>query len=185
MFCGEKPWGVADGAAGTLSPSNLGSGAAGTCVSVHSLYSIQATPTSVGQLRRGIAASLVVSDESQNLAEARHGQQAAVLCVCNLPYLAQHGRGQLGALEELDGDLARYDAKLLCVGLLEEVLEYPLLIGCEVQGRLVCVVLAVVVAVSACRLHALSSPLPVRSAMAARCERCQVVQLVDENGRLR
>lgn len=89
-----------------------------------------------GKLWRGITASLVVADEAQDLAEARRRQQAAVLCVCDLPYLAQHGGLQLGALEELDGDLARDDAELLCVGLLEQILEGALLVGGQVERRL-------------------------------------------------
>lgn len=100
--------------------------------------------TPEGQLWRGVAASLVVPDQAQDLAEARHGQQAAVLRVCDLPYLAQDGRGQLGALEELDGDLACDDAELLCVGLLEEVLEHALLVRRQVEHGLVCAALAVV-----------------------------------------
>ena len=141
---------------------------------------LPAQRTSESQLRRRVSASLVVSDESQNLAEASHGQQAAVLCVCDLPYLAQHGRGQLGALEELDGDLACYDAELLCVGLLEEVLEDALLLGRQVEDGLVYAWLAVVIAVLSEWRGALSSPLPVRSAMAAQCVSCQAVELVDE-----
>lgn len=142
---------------------------------------LPAQHTSVRQLGRGVAASLVVADQTQDLAEAGHGQQAAVLRVCNLPYLAQHGGGQLGALEELDGDLARYDAKLLCVGLLEEVLEHALLVGRQVEGGLVYAPLAVMVAV--CMLEdALSSPLAARSAMAAQCAGCQTVELVDGTG---
>jgi hypothetical protein len=83
-----------------------------------------------------------VSDETQDLAEAGHGQQTAVLRVCNLPYLTKHRRRKLGALEELDGNLAGYDAKLLCVGLLEEELEDALLIRREVEDGLVCTCLA-------------------------------------------
>ena len=98
--------------------------------------------TPEGQLWRGVAASLVVPDQAQDLAEARHGQQAAVLRVCDLPYLAQDGRGQLGALEELDGNLACYDAQLLRVGLLEEILEDALLLGRQVENGLVCAALA-------------------------------------------
>ena len=73
-------------------------------------------------------------NQAQHLAEARRRQQAAVLCVCNLPYLAQHGGLELGAFEELDGNLAGDDAELLRVGLLEEVLECALLVGREVQA---------------------------------------------------
>jgi hypothetical protein len=145
VVCGEKPWGAAGGAAGTLSPSNLGSGAAACMLATATPIgsgSMRRTPE--GQLWRGVAASLVVPDQAQDLAEARHGQQAAVLRVCDLPYLAQDGRGQLGALEELDGDLARDDAELLCVGLLEEVLEHALLVRRQVEHGLVCAALAVV-----------------------------------------
>lgn len=89
-----------------------------------------------GQLGRGVAASLVMADQAQDLAEARRRQQAAVLRVRDLPYFAQHGGLELGALEELDGNLACDDAELLGVGLLEEVLEGALLLGREVQAAL-------------------------------------------------
>jgi hypothetical protein len=79
-----------------------------------------------------------VADEAQDLAEAGHGQQTAVLRIGNLPYLAQDSRRELGALEELDGNLARDDAELLCVGLLEEELEDALLLGRQVEDGLVC-----------------------------------------------
>lgn len=106
------------------------------------LESTPEQPTSKGKLGRGISASLVVSDQTQDLAEAGHGQQTTVLCVCDLPYLAQDSWLELGALEELDGNLARYDAELLCVCLLEEVLEDALLVRCEVEDGLVCAALA-------------------------------------------
>jgi hypothetical protein len=83
-----------------------------------------------------------VADETQHLAEASHGQQTAVLRVGNLPYLAQYCRRKLGALEELDGDLACYYAELFCVGLLEEILEDALLLRCEVEDGLVYACLA-------------------------------------------
>lgn len=83
-----------------------------------------------------------MSDEAQDLAEAGHGQETAVLRVCNLPYLAQDSGCQLGALEELDGNLACYDAQLLRVGLLEEELEDALLLGRQVEDGLVCAALA-------------------------------------------
>ena len=94
------------------------------------------------ELGGGIPAILIVADQTQDLAEAGRGQEAAVLRVCNLPYLAQHGRRKLGPLEELDGDLARDDAELLRVGLLEQVLEGALLVGREVQDGMVWVGLA-------------------------------------------
>jgi hypothetical protein len=77
-----------------------------------------------------------VPNEPQDLAEARHGQQAPVLRVRDLPYLAQYGRRKLGALEKLDSDLARDDAQLLRVGGAEEVLEDALLVGREVEDGL-------------------------------------------------
>jgi hypothetical protein len=77
-----------------------------------------------------------VPNEPQDLAEARHGQQTPVLRVGNLPYLAQYRRRKLGALEELDGNLACDDAQLLRVGGAEEVLENALLIGGEVEDGL-------------------------------------------------
>lgn len=101
-------------------------------------------PTSKGKLWRGVSASLVVSDEAQDLAEARHGQETAVLRVGDLPYLSQYCGRELGPLEELNGDLACYDAELLCVGLLEEILEHALLFGCEIEDGLVCACLAAV-----------------------------------------
>jgi hypothetical protein len=79
-----------------------------------------------------------VADETQDLAEAGHGQQTAVLRVGNLPYFAQDSRRELGTLEELDGDLARDDAELLGVGLLEKKLEDALLLGGQVEDGLVC-----------------------------------------------
>ena len=191
MVCGEKPWGGAGGAAGTLSPSNLGSGAAACMLATATPINIGSMQrTSEGQLWRGVAASLVVSDQAQDLAEARHGQQAAVLRVCDLPYLAQDGRGQLGALEELDGNLACYHTKLLCVGLLEEVLEHALLVRRQVEHGLVCAASAIV---SSCvrpgGMHrgvrwvdALSSALPERSAMAVGGGCCRAVELVGRDG---
>jgi hypothetical protein len=132
--------------------------------------------TSVCELYRGFTAGLVVADQAQDLAEAGHGQQAAVLGVCNLPYLAQDCGCKLGALEELDGDLACDDTELLRVGLLEEVLEDALLLGSEVEDGLVCAgvsegsgVRHAATAMAGCRGITrgcvLSSPLPERSAM--------------------
>jgi hypothetical protein len=72
VVCGEK-LGAAEGAAGICRPSNLGSGAA-TPVSARILESNSQSPTSKGKLGRGVSASLVVSDETQDLAEAGHGQ---------------------------------------------------------------------------------------------------------------
>jgi hypothetical protein len=147
-------------------PSNLGRGAA-TEVSAHSKKTEYGEHTSKGQLGGGISASLVVSDEAQDLAEASHGQETTVLGVCNLPYLAQDGWGQLGALEEFDGNLACYDAQLLRVGLLEEKLEDALLLGRQVENGRVCAALALA---SRCMCqqdgHLLNSPLCARSAMA-------------------
>jgi hypothetical protein len=78
-----------------------------------------------------------MANQTQDLAEARRGQETAVLCICNLPYLTQHGRGQLGALEEFDSDLSGNDTKLLRVGLLEQVLEGALFVGREVEDGVV------------------------------------------------
>lgn len=94
--------------------------------------------TSKGKLWGGVSASLVVADETQDLAEASHGQETAVLRVCNLPYFTQNSRRKLGALEKLDGYLACDDAQLLSVGLLEEILEDALLLGGEVEYGGVC-----------------------------------------------
>lgn len=130
--------GAGGGADGMVMPSNLGSGAATANISMHHRQRRPWSPTSEGELGRRVSASLVVADEAQDLAEAGHGQQTAVLRVCNLPYLAQDGRRQLGALEELDGNLARDDAQLLRVGLLEQVLEHALLFWGEVEDGLAC-----------------------------------------------
>jgi hypothetical protein len=103
---------------------------------------LPAIRTPKGKLRRGVSAGLVVSDVTQDLAEAGHGQQTAVLRVCYLPYFTQHSRRKLSPLEELDGNLACDDAQLLCVGLLEQVLEDALLLRGEVEDGLVCTCLA-------------------------------------------
>jgi hypothetical protein len=110
--------------------------------SAQNMSTAAAVRTPKGKLRRGVSACLVVADETQDLAEAGHGQQAAVLRVCDLPYLSQHRRRKLGALEELDGYLACDDAELLGVGLLEEELEDALLVRGEVEDGLVCARLA-------------------------------------------
>jgi hypothetical protein len=47
--------------------------------------------TSKGKLGSRVSARLVVSNEAQDLAEASHGQETAVLRVCNLPYFTQYG----------------------------------------------------------------------------------------------
>jgi hypothetical protein len=126
------------GAEGMARPSNLGSvgAAAGEGWSACGVAGIGHGLTLEGKLWRRVAACLVVADQAQDLAEAGRRQQAAVLRVCDLPYLAQHGGLQLGALEELDGHLAGDDAELLGVGLLEEVLEGALLVGREVETAL-------------------------------------------------
>jgi hypothetical protein len=122
--------------------------------------------TPKGKLRRGVSASLVVSDETQDLAEAGHGQETTVLRVCDLPYLTQDRGRELGALEELDGNLACDYAELLRVGLLEEVLEDALLFGCEVEDGLVCAWLAHMSTAGSRGGNPLNSPLAARSAMA-------------------
>jgi hypothetical protein len=110
----------------------------GYTVSAHGMLILPQQHTPKSQLGGRVSARLVVADETQDLAEAGHGEQAAVLRVCNLPYLAQYRRRKLGALKELDGDLARDDTELLRVGLLEEELEDALLLGREVEDGLVC-----------------------------------------------
>lgn len=140
MAWGEK-LGAEAGADGMDKPSNLGSGAAKQTLAPSTSRAVE-THTPKGKLRGGVSARLVVADETQHLAEAGHGQQAAVLRVCNLPYFAQYCRRELGALEEFDGNLACYYAELLCVGLLEEILEDALLFWCEVEDGLVCACLA-------------------------------------------
>ena len=126
------------GADGMDRPSNLGSWGAAATVSQSVGRSVgcwcRERRTLESKLGRGVAASLVVADQTQDLAEACRRQQASVLCVCDLPYLAQHGWLQLRPLEELDGDFACDDAELLRVGLLEEILEGALLVGGEVQA---------------------------------------------------
>jgi hypothetical protein len=59
------------------------------------------------------------------------------------------------------------------------VLEHALLFGRQIKDGLVYARLAVGTAVSWLSVNALSSPLPVRSAMAAQCAGCQTVKLVD------
>jgi hypothetical protein len=54
--------------------------------------------------------SLVVSDQSQDHAEARLAEEAAVLGICYLPYFAEDIWGDFGALEEGDSILAGDDA---------------------------------------------------------------------------
>lgn len=139
-------------------------------------------PTSKGKLWRGIAAGLVVADQAQDLAEARRRQQAAVLRVCNLPYLAQDGGSQFGALEELDGDFARDDAQFLGICLLEQILEGTLLVGGQVEDGVVCnqnKLSAGDATAASGIMDILSSPLAERSAMAAGG---QAMELVDGMG---
>lgn len=118
-----------------------------------------------------------MSDETQDLAEAGHGQETAVLRVCNLPYFAQDSWRQLGTLEELDGNFSCDDAELLCVGLLEEILEDALFLRGEVEDGLVWTGLAWMGIVTAVQSNALNSPLAERSAIAVGG---QETQLVDE-----
>jgi hypothetical protein len=155
--------------------------------------------TSVCKLYGRITAGLVVADQAQDLAETRHGQQATVLGVCNLPYLAQDCGCKLGALEELDGDFACDDAELLCIGLLEEMLEDALLLGREVEDGLVCAGVSVssmvrhvataATAAVGCRARTrgcvLSSPLPERSAMRVEGEGLKGARSWMGDGRLR
>jgi len=70
-----------------------------------------------------------VPDQPQHHAEARLGEQPAVLGIRNLPYFAEDIGGDLGALEEGDGALAGYDAELVAVGLREEEGEGAFLVG--------------------------------------------------------
>jgi hypothetical protein len=95
-----------------------------------------------------------VSDEAQDLAEAGHGQETAVLRICNLPYLTQ------------DRDLACDYAELLGIGLLEEILEHALLVGREVEDGLACAWLARVSTAGTRCSNTLNSPLAEGSAMA-------------------
>jgi hypothetical protein len=144
------------------------------------MSTVSGVRTSKGELGRRVSASLVVSDETQDLAEAGHGQQTAVLRVCYLPYFAQYRWRKLGPLEELDGDLACDDTELLGVGLLEEVLEDALLVGREVEDGLVCAWLASIpTAVDACS-HILNSLLPERSAMAVELQMAKRAKAMGE-----
>ena len=168
MVWGEK-LGAAGGADGMERPSNLGSGAA-TYQSARTMTTSSEAHTPKGKLGRRVSASLVVADETQDLAEAGHGQETAVLRVCNLPYFAQYCWRKLRPLEELDGNLARYYAELLCVGLLEEILEDALLLRGEVEDGLVCACLAPVLIAVLGSINILNSPLAERSAMAVELQ---------------
>jgi hypothetical protein len=144
------------------------------------MSTISTVRTSKGKLGRRVSASLVVSDETQDLAEAGHGQQPAVLRVCDLPYLTQYRWRKLGPLEELDGNLACDDAELLGVGLLKEVLKDALLVRREVEDGRVCAWLASIpTAVDGCS-HILNSPLPERSAMAVEVQMAKRVVVMGE-----
>lgn len=125
------------GAEGIDRPSNFGNGAA-IMVSAHSSQTPREAHTFEGKLWSWVSASLIMTYETQDLAETGHGQKTAVLCVCNLPYLTQYSWRKLSPLEKLDGNLARYYTKLLCVCLLKEILEHTLLLAAEVEDRLVC-----------------------------------------------
>jgi hypothetical protein len=59
-----------------------------------------------GELGGWVSAGLVVTDETQNDAEAGPGEEATVLSVGNLPYLAEDLRVEGGAFEEGHGALA-------------------------------------------------------------------------------
>jgi hypothetical protein len=137
-----RSWGLQRAQMGWTGPRTWAAAQLYTHTSAHRTTTSPGLRTPEGKLRRGVSAGLVVSDQTQDLAEASHGQQTAVLRVCYLPYFAQYGRLELGALEELDGNLARDDAELLRVCLLEEILEDALLVGCEVEDGLVCACLA-------------------------------------------
>jgi hypothetical protein len=63
-----------------------------------------------GELGGWVSAGLVVSDETQDDAEAGSGEEATVLSVGNLPYLAEDLRVEGGAFEEGHGALASDDA---------------------------------------------------------------------------
>lgn len=118
------------------------------------------------ELRRWVSAVLVVADQTQHLAEAGRGQEAAVFRVCDLPNLAQHGRRKLRTLEELDSDLACDDTELFRIGLLEEILECTLLVRREVEDGMVCIRSAPLPSQESLHDDVLSSPLAARSAMA-------------------
>lgn len=136
--------------------------------------------TSKGKLWRGLSASLIMPNKTEDLAEAGHGQETAVLRVCNLPYFTQNSWCELGAFEELDGNLACYYAELLCVGLLEEILEDALLFWCEVENGLVCACLAPILTAVQGRNNILNSPLAERSAMTVELQMLSgVVVMVD------
>ena len=69
-----------------------------------------------GELGGWLSAGLVVTDKTQNDAEAGPGEQATVLSVGNLPYLAEDLRVEGGALEEGYGALASDNAQLVGIG---------------------------------------------------------------------
>jgi hypothetical protein len=69
-----------------------------------------------GELGGWLSTGLVVSNETENDAEARPGEQATVLRVRDLPYLAEDLRVEGGAFEEGHGAFASDYAQLIGVG---------------------------------------------------------------------
>jgi hypothetical protein len=79
-----------------------------------------------------------VSNETQNDAEARPGEQATVLSVRDLPYLAEDLRVEGGAFEEGHGAFASDYAQLVGIGEVEQVGEDAFLFRREVEDCRVC-----------------------------------------------
>ena len=59
------------------------------------------------QIGRRLLPILIVSDQSQHHAEARFGEKASILRVCDLPYFSEDWGWNVGLLEESDGAFAR------------------------------------------------------------------------------
>lgn len=93
------------------------------------LGSGQCYPIELGYRRRlegQICVRLLLSvlpptNQAQYHTEPRFGEEATVLGVGDLPYLAQYRRRHVGLLEEGDGALAGHDAQGVAVGKGEEV----------------------------------------------------------------
>lgn len=69
-----------------------------------------------GELGGWVSAGLIVSNETQNDAEAGPSEQATVLSVGNLPDLAEDLGVEGGAFEERYGALASDNAQLVGIG---------------------------------------------------------------------
>ena len=78
-----------------------------------------------------------MSNQPQDHAKARFGQESSVLGIGDLPYFTQGLRWDVGAFEEGDGTLAGQHAEIIGVGLGEEVGEGAFFFMGEIQEGLV------------------------------------------------